>query len=401
MSDLRSRVIWLGVQTTLLIVTLLAVVGVIALAVYEHAEQSDAQSRLHAAMSKLTPDRTPTGVWLVVVRPDGSTDTTADLPSGLDLETDRARVSADGRPRQDEQETDAGVFFVRTEKRGDQVVQVVMDRTGDERAGDRIVTALLVAGLIGAALAGILAGLMARRTLRPVGEALALQRRFVSDAGHELRTPLTLLSTRVQLLARKLDSGADVRGDLEGVLADTASLNEVLEELLVVAHAGEVERTDCDLTELVGACVDAARAAAEERGIVLSFAGAEPAVASVGEPAVRRAVTSLVDNALDHAGSRVQVTVRASSRNVEVEVADDGPGVPPEVASRVFDRFASERSGQTGRRHYGLGLALVADVAAAHRGSVRLVPREKGTAFVLALPRLSQKAARTWSALSP
>ena len=387
MKDLRGRVIWLGVQTALLIVALLAVVGTVALALYERAEHSDAQARLHTAITKLTPDRTPAGLWLLVVHGDGTTEVTPDLPSGLDLGTDRARVAADGRARQDEEETSTGVYFVRTEKHGDRIVQVVMDRTAEERAGDRVVTALLLAGILGAVLAGLLAGLLARRTLRPVGEALALQRRFVSDAGHELRTPLTLLSTRVQLLARKLDSGADVRRDLDGVLADTAALNEVLEELLVVAHAGEVERTECDLTQLAASCVEAAQASAEHRGVALTFDGGEPAVASVGEPAVRRAVTSLVDNALDHAGSRVEVAVRPSSRNVEVEVADDGPGVAPEVADRIFERFASERSGQTGRRHYGLGLALVADVAAAHGGSVRLVRREQGTAFVLTLPR--------------
>ncbi len=392
MTELRSRVVWLGLQTTLLIVALLAVVGGVALAVYERAEHVDAQERMHSAINRLAPDRTPTGVWVVDVGPDGAVRESPGLPRGLDLDSDRARVAADGRPRQEEVETADGIFFVRTERHGDSLVQVVMDRTAEERAGDRVVTALLLAGATGAVLTGLVAGLLARRTLRPVAEALALQRRFVSDAGHELRTPLTLLSTRVQLLARKLDSGAEVRSEVDGVLADTAALNEVLEDLLVVAHAGEVERTTCDLATLAAGCVDAARAAAAQRGVDLQFLGNGPAPADVGEPAVRRAVTSLVDNALDHASSRVEVSVRPSPRRVEVEVADDGPGVAPEVADRLFERFASDRAGRgdrtgTRRRHYGLGLALVADVAAAHRGSVRLQPREHGTAFVLTLPR--------------
>ena len=240
-------------------------------------------------------------------------------------------------------------------------------------------------------LAAGLAALLARRAMEPLEEALALQRRFVADASHELRTPLTLLSTRVQLMSRKLESGADVRQDVDGVLTDMSSLNEVLEDLLLVAQAGEGERTRCDIAGLVATCAEAARASAEQRGLALELVDAGPTVASIGEAAVRRRSTSLLDNALDHARSRVQVEVRTSRRHVEVRVADDGPGVPPDVAPRVFDRFASHRPADgSGSRHYGLGLALVAEVAAAHRGSVAVRARDdsaSGAVLVLTLPR--------------
>lgn len=380
MTDLRSRVVWLGVQTMLLIVALLAVVGGVALAVYERAEHVDAQERLQAALDKLSPDRTPRGVWLVVVRPDGTRNATPGLPAALDLDAELSAVAADGRARQEEVEAGSGVYFVRTEQRGDDVVQVVMDRTAEERASGRVITALLLAGFVGALLGGVLAGLLARRTLRPVGEALALQRRFVSDAGHELRTPLTLLSTRVQLLARKLDAGKDVRGEVDGVLADTTALNEILEDLLVVAQAGEGQRVVADVVPLARSCLDAAHATAEDRGLTLELAGDESSLCSVVEPAVRRAVTSLLDNALDHARSRVGVRVRSLGRHVEVAVADDGPGVPPELVERLFERFSSERPADaTSRRHYGLGLALVAEVAEAHGGSVRVTAPDDGS----------------------
>ena len=82
------------------------------------------------------------------------------------------------------------------------------------------------------------------------------------------------------------------------------------------------------------------------------------------------------------------VQVGLVGHRVQVRVTDDGPGVPPELGDRVFERFASSQpTPETGRRHYGLGLALVADVAHAHRGDVRVEPGPAdGSSFVLSVP---------------
>ena len=112
-----------------------------------------------------------------------------------------------------------------------------------------------------------------------------------------------------------------------------------------------------------------------------------------GSPAsLRRALTALLDNAVSHAVSAVTISVQTSGREVGIEVSDDGPGIPPAIAPRLFDRFSTlrtEAAAPEGRRHYGLGLALVADVAANHQGRVSVAGREDGASgavFTLTLP---------------
>ncbi|MGB8995794.1 MAG: sensor histidine kinase, partial [Pseudonocardiaceae bacterium] len=112
-------------------------------------------------------------------------------------------------------------------------------------------------------------------------------------------------------------------------------------------------------------------------------------VRAPGSPvALRRAVTALVDNAVRHAAHEVTVAVQARNGHVLVDVCDDGPGIDPELAPRLFERFVSGRPGpsQT-RRRYGLGLALVSEIAAAHGGRVELLNRsEPGAALRIQLP---------------
>jgi len=222
---------------------------------------------------------------------------------------------------------------------------------------------------------------------------IALQRRFVADASHELRTPLTLLSTRVQLLARKVDNpqrrGEDISGDVHSVLADTKNLTALLDELLLAADTREnAAREVCDLASLAREVVHSAQAEAQTLGleIALHSGGVTTVVASV--PALRRALVALLDNALDHAAHRVDMHVHKTRRHVIVRVADDGPGISPDVIPRMFDRFASSRAPNdlATRRHYGLGLALVSEVANAHGGKVTAANSTEGAVISLELP---------------
>lgn len=400
LARLRSTSRRLGLQTAALVLACLVLVGAVVLLVVTRSQQEAGRQQLLGAVRSVDEVHdAPTGVWVAIDGPRGL-EVSDGMPQGLpdvDLMTEVARTGV-------EQWSRAGTgdesVLVLTAPSRHGVTQAVLDSGEAHEEIERLVTALGVAGGVGVLLAGLGGTWLGRRAVRPTVEALALQRRFVADASHELRTPLTLLTTRVQLLRRRVHApgavadGSAVPAAVDGVLEDTRALTAILEDMLVATDARSLDTTRTDLAELVRSVVDAAAAAAQERGVALTTHAGAPVVAEVSPVSVRRAVTALVDNALDHAASAVEVTVGAHGDHAAVGVQDDGPGLP-EDAGDVFARFASRRpAGDGPRRHYGLGLALVAEVAAQHDGAVGAGPRPDGRSGTLLTLRLPVRAPR-------
>ncbi|WP_319460527.1 HAMP domain-containing sensor histidine kinase [Micromonospora sp. RTP1Z1] len=259
------------------------------------------------------------------------------------------------------------------------------------RQRGELAVALLLAELAGLAGALVAAALLARRAVAPLATALTLQRRFVADASHELRTPLTALHTRAQLLARRARTrpAEALTSQLDQLVADTRALGEVVEDLLVSAAAEHQPLPDTvvDLAEVAREVVASMTDHARSREVELLVAAPDPAPVRGARTALRRALTALVDNAVGHvpAGGRVRVSVDRQDGRVAAAVADDGVGLDPAEADRLFDRFSHGGSG-AGRR-FGLGLALVQHVARAHRGAVEVAGAPgQGATFTLVLP---------------
>jgi two-component system OmpR family sensor kinase len=227
----------------------------------------------------------------------------------------------------------------------------------------------------------------------PLAQALALQRRFVADAGHELRTPLTLLSTRAQMIRRRFARNGDqaaIQSEVDGLVTDADRLAAILEDLLLAADPrSDATRGPVALRPLVEQEIAAAQPLAERQGVVVAFRPGDEPVVNGAESSLRRAVNALLDNAIRHATSEVRVTVSATMRQVTVEVADDGTGIDPAILPTLFERFASGSDGSrsTAPRRYGLGLALVAEIAAQHGGTVSAHNNADGAALRVALPR--------------
>lgn len=385
---LRRTARSLGVQAAALVLACLLLVGTVVVLVVVRGQTEAGERALESAARSVDDVHdAPAGMWVAIAESDEmEMETSAGMPDGLpDVEV-MNEVARTGEARWTRSPDADGTFTVYTARSEEYTVQAILDPREAHEEIERLVSALVVAGGIGVVLAGLGGYWLAGRAVRPTVEALALQRRFVADASHELRTPLTLLSTRAQLLRRHahaepgLSSGSRIPEAVDALLEDTRALTSILEDMLLAADARSLDLAPSDLAAIADATVAAARAAAQERGVELVRAGPPSVVAAVSAVSVRRAVTALVDNALGHAARRVCVAVEHEGDDVVVRVEDDGPGIAADGAD-VFARFASRRphdDAQDDRRHYGLGLALVAEVAAQHGGSVTAGPRSDG-----------------------
>jgi two-component system, OmpR family, sensor kinase len=390
---LRKAAVRLGLQTGLAVaVVVVALVGV-ALAVVLRSQQSAAVDLIHQTVRN-ADDVTdpPAGAWLVIRTPTKLLTTKglpAGFPDGVELDAAAAGKVSPTLTR----EVGGKDYLVYTQVRKNVVVQGVLDLSADHAERDRLVSALMLSGGVGLVLAALSGAFLASRAMKPLASALALQRRFVADASHELRTPLTLLSTRAQLVQRGLrrhEDPSSLATDIDGLVTDAGNLAMVLEDLLLAADPrGSTGDEQVDLCLLAEQVVAACRPAAVAAGVdVTCAAQPEPVVVTASPGAIRRAVTALVDNAVRHATSEVNVSIAVRGAQAVIEVSDDGPGIDVEMLPRLFDRFESSGdaaasdgagSGEAGeRRRYGLGLALVSEVAARHHGEVSARNRVRG-----------------------
>jgi len=217
-------------------------------------------------------------------------------------------------------------------------------------------------------------------------------RRFVADASHELRTPLTSIRGYAELFRHGAeDRPADLAKSMRRIEEESARMSTLVEELLLLARLDQgpqIERTPVDLTALATDAVSDARTVQRDRPIDLDAPG--PVVVSGDAARLRQVAANLLSNALEHTPANTPVHVRVAMRDGEatLEVADEGPGLSPDDASRVFDRFFrvdESRSRDDGGS--GLGLSIVAAIAQAHGGRVAVETAPgAGARFIVTLP---------------
>jgi two-component system OmpR family sensor kinase len=222
-------------------------------------------------------------------------------------------------------------------------------------------------------------------------------RQFVADASHELRTPLAAVRGYAELYRQGAVSRPDdVASAMRRIEDEAARMGLLVEDLLMLARLDEERpaRTEpVDLTVIAADAVQDARAIAPDRAVtLLGLAGPlAPTPLAGDERQLRQVVTNLVGNALNHtpAGSPVEIAVGTRESWAVIEVRDHGPGIDPDQAGRVFERFfradPSRQRGLGGGT--GLGLAIVAAIVERHEGRVGVSETAGGGAtFVVELP---------------
>lgn len=220
------------------------------------------------------------------------------------------------------------------------------------------------------------------------------QQEMIRAVSHELRTPVARIRFAVQMVEDMTDQPA-IRRQLQGIDADIAELDELVDEILTYARLGGETVNGAELETALVEC----RAMAERvidtlsplhKGLALALAPG-PEIELLAEPRyLQRAVQNLVGNACRHAKSQVVIQLWDEPNLVRIDVEDDGPGIPPEARADIFKPFArldDSRARSSGG--YGLGLSIVQKIMAGHGGSVTIdtSPTLGGARFTLLVPR--------------
>ena len=229
--------------------------------------------------------------------------------------------------------------------------------------------------------------------------ALERERAFMADAAHELRTPLTALHLQMGMLARA-SGEAERDAAMSTLSAGVERAIHLVEQMLALARQEprpDRQAVPVRLDELAREIVAELVPLADAGRIDLGVAAAEAATVAGDADALRTLLRNLVDNAVRYStpGGRVDVTVENTPQGARVTVSDDGPGIPPDERSRVFDRFY--RRAGSAPPGSGLGLAIVKAVADAHGATLSLAdgPSGKGLAASVSFPAQPPVATRT------
>ncbi|MFD8572072.1 ATP-binding protein [Streptomyces sp. NPDC057694] len=200
-----------------------------------------------------------------------------------------------------------------------------------------------------------------------IARMLTAERRLAADASHQLRTPLTALSMRLEEITMTEDL-AEVKEEATIALTQVERLTDVVERLLTNARDPRTgSAVTFDLDEVIKQQLEEWRPAYRSAGRAIVSSGKHHLTA-VGTPgAVAQVLAALIENSLMHGGGTVALRTRVTGNQAVIEVTDEGPGVPSELGSRIFERTIS------GRNSTGIGLAVARDLAEADGGRLEML----------------------------
>ncbi|MEV4926911.1 ATP-binding protein [Streptomyces roseoverticillatus] len=217
-----------------------------------------------------------------------------------------------------------------------------------------------------------------------IARMLTAERRLAADASHQLRTPLTALSMRLEEITLT-DEPETVKEEATIALAQVERLTDVVQRLLTNSRDPKSSSAvTFDLDEVIKQQIEEWRPASRSEGRAIVRSGKQ-GLRAVGTPgAVAQVLATLIENSLMHGDGTVALRTRVTGNQAVVEVTDEGPGVPPDLGARVFERTVS------GRNSTGLGLAVARDLAEADGGRLELL-QANPPVFALFLSRETEE----------
>jgi two-component system, OmpR family, sensor kinase len=226
-------------------------------------------------------------------------------------------------------------------------------------------------------------------------------RRFITDASHELRTPLTTIRGFAELYRQ--GAARDIEMLMSRIESESRRMGVLVDDLLLLARLDAQRPLDQHRVDLLALATDAvhdAQSIAPNRHIAMEVLDGPGTPEVVGDEArLRQVLSNLVSNALQHTPENAGITVRVGTEDEDavLEVIDEGPGMSPEDAHRVFERFyRADTSRARASGGIGLGLSIVDSLVHAHGGTVIVnTAPGKGCRFRVNLPRIAEVPALT------
>jgi len=220
-------------------------------------------------------------------------------------------------------------------------------------------------------------------------------RRFVADASHEMRTPIAVVRGEAEVALSRDRTSAEYQASLGLILDESRRLSRLVDDLLHLARADaghvKLRSEEFYLNDLVAECCRSLHSLAATRRIDLECRPSADAAFRGDPELLRRLVVNLLDNAIRYTepGGKAEAAVDAAGPDLRIVISDSGPGIPPDAAPYVFDRFyRADKSRDRERGGSGLGLAIVKWIAESHGGKVSLASQPgAGTTFTVSLPR--------------
>ena len=216
---------------------------------------------------------------------------------------------------------------------------------------------------------------------------------YVQTLTHEIKSPLSAIRGAAELLQEPMPQDRRERF-LKNIRDETERIQDLVDRLLELSgiekRRGLTEIQDIRLEELLPEAAGSLAPLADARGVRIVLQGADGCVLGGDRFLLHRALTNLLQNAIDFspAGAQIDVAVTPTPRQYQISIRDHGPGIPDYALDRVFEKFYSLRRPDSGKKGTGLGLSFVKEIALLHRGSVELRNHPDGGAVAtLSLPR--------------
>jgi two-component system sensor histidine kinase HydH len=224
-----------------------------------------------------------------------------------------------------------------------------------------------------------------REVLR--AERLAAVGQLAAGVGHEIRNPLTSIKLLIQTSRHDPQAGGLSDEDLDLIEQEIQRLERAVQGFLDYARPPKLQRTACDLAGVVQKTLNLVRGRADRQHVILQFQEPDsPVILEADAAQLQQVLVNLTLNALDAMphGGRLEITLEAKDpAAVNLRVTDSGPGIPPDIFSRIFEPFVTGK--ETG---LGLGLVVSKRIVEEHGGTIKATNRDDaGAEFILKLPR--------------